>query len=203
MSIKRIVVVGPNMGDNMIRDLCDEHHEIYFFEPMPDAAKWLKEHNDHPTIHVIQAACGAENGAATMNVYNNGLSTSFGVCTTQAQAAYTGVDLELQGTIEVEVLNAYDYLIGLGIDEVETFMTDAQGMDLEILRTMEPWLASRKIRTIICEADHDQFRHYHGVPRNNVADFIKFMAQFPWYRFGEYDGRRCNPDLKWQLEHND
>lgn len=200
MRHKVIVIVGPHKGDRIISDLCSRHHEVYLFEPMPEAAKWLAKYNDDPLIHVIEAACGSTAGRQPMNIYNRGLSSSLGVCTAQARDAFAEANLALAGTFEVEVVNLFDYLRDKGLDGFETLLTDAQGMDLEILKTLSPWLSERKIRTIICEADSDGFRHYDGLPSNNESDFHDFMASFPWYRCTTPLKRpKYNPDLSWEL----
>ena len=177
--------------------LCDGHEEIWFFEPMPDAANWLAENNQDPRIYVIQAACGTKSQRRTMTVYNGGLSSSFGVCTEQARRCYSNHNLLAEGEIVVDVVNVYEYLTAIGIDELETLATDAQGMDLEILKTVSPWLKDGKIGTVICEADRDGFRHYDEVPPNNVADFHEFMTGFPAYEFAGHTDAMFNPDLMW------
>jgi hypothetical protein len=136
-----------------------------------------------------------------MNLYNNGLSSSLGVCTDQARELYTGHDLTHAGTLEVDVVNLYEYLTGCGLEAITTLHTDAQGMDLAILKTMTPWLESRRIRSIICEADHNLFRHYDYLPSNQVADFDNFMQAFPWYRrVDDQTSEIASPNLKWNLQ---
>jgi FkbM family methyltransferase len=197
--VKRIAVVGPNKGDADLQAVCDLHQEMFLFEPMPDAAEWLVRNNADSAIHVIQAACGVSAGHSKMNVYNNGLSTSFGVCTVQAAECYSGHDLTLQGVIDVNVVNLYEYFTQRGIDGLETLLTDAQGMDLTILKTVTPWLQQGKLRTIICEADQEGFSHYDGLPPNNTSDFHAFMSQFPKYVFQGYTAAKFNPDMTWVL----
>jgi FkbM family methyltransferase len=195
------VIIGPNKGDRDMGRHVSNHDEYYCFEPMPDAAQWLSEKNQHPMIHVIEAACGIQTGRATMNMYNNGLSSSLGVCTEQAREVYAGCDLTHAGTLDVDVVNAYEYLTECGVKEITTLLTDAQGMDLAILKTMAPWLESKRIQVIICEADNNAFRHYDDLPSNQVADFDEFMHAFPWYRrVDDYPPDTANPNLKWNLE---
>ena len=201
MSHRIAVIIGPNKGDCEMQSQIGGHHEYYLFEPMPDAAQWLSDNNSDSMVHVVQAACGIHTGRSTMNMYNNGLSSSLGICTDQAREVYAGYDLTHAGTLEVDVVNVYEYLTGCGVNEITTLLTDAQGMDLVILKTMSPWLQSRRIQTIICEADNDVFRHYDDLPSNRVSDFDAFMQAFPWYRrVDDYQPEIANPNLKWILE---
>ena len=195
------VIIGPNKGDRDMEGQVGGHDEYYFFEPMPDAAQWLSENNPDPLIHVVEAACGVYSGRATMNMYNNGLSSSLGVCTDQARELYSRHDLTHAGTLEVDVVNVYEYLTGCGVNEITTLLTDAQGMDLAILKTMTPWLESRRIQSITCEADGNLFRHYDELPSNQVADFDDFMQAFPWYhRVDAQTSETGSLNLKWILE---
>lgn len=202
MDKKTIVIVGPHAGDMEIARLCEDHTEVWLIEPMPDPVQWLREHNGkNPNVHIVQAACGERSGKAIMTVYNNGLSSSLGKCTDQAVELYSKYDLSEQGIIEVDVINLCEFLESNGITEIETLFTDSQGMDLAILKTMESWLERGSIQTIICESDYDGFRHYDGVPANNVSDFLRYMSQFPQYEFRPDESKMhlLQPDLKWVL----
>lgn len=197
---KTLVIVGPNKGDSTIQELGKNHHEAWLFEPMPDAAEWLRANNNCQQVHIIQAACGLVNGTAKMTIYNGGLSSSLGECTQQARETYSQFDLSAQGEIEVDVVNLSEFLEANGVSEIETLLIDAQGMDLAILGTMQKWLESGRIKTVICEADQDGFRHYNNLPDNSVSGFMAFMSKFQ-YRFNSEltNLTLCQPDLRWDL----
>lgn len=196
-----IVIVGPNRGDYKIARLCAQHTEAWLIEPMPDAVAWHRMHNQCDNVHVVQAACGVTPGRSVMTLYNGGLSSSLGRCTAQAREVFSDYDLDPQGTIEVDVINLAEYLESQGVTAIRTLMIDAQGMDLGILGTMRQWLAERRIKTIICEVDHDCFRHYDDTPPNNRSAFMEFMAQYPWYEYqhNPADDNKAQADLCWIL----
>lgn len=200
--MKTLVVVGPNRGDEQINELIREHHWVVLFEPLPDVAEFLRECcASESRAVVVEAACGTTAGVGRMTRYNrDGVSSSLGKCTKQAVEYYGGCDLSDSGEMEVRTVNLYDWLMESGIHEVETLVTDAQGMDLAILKTLEPMLSAGKIASVQCEADGDGFRHYDGLPDNSVAGFMAFMDQFD-YEFSILPGRNdANPDLCWKLK---
>lgn len=199
---KVFVCVGPNKGDSHMGVLIMGHDKFYFFEPMPDAAEWLRENNKDNSewFHVIQAACGDKLGRATMKCYNKGLSSSLGTCTKQAVDHFAHVDFGLEGEIEVEVVNLGKWLGERNIWDIETLMIDAQGMDLTIMKTINVHLSQGLIKTLIHEIDHDDFRHYDGTPDNTLSSAIKYMESFGCYRMDPLpDPIPMNFDVTWRL----
>jgi len=155
----------------------------------------------NPDCHIIEAACGSVNGISVLNRYNeDGLSSSLGEPTEESRQLYSNADLSLQGSIRVDVINAYEWLKARGLDGIETLLVDAQGMDLTILKTFEDWINRSMIRVIQCEADGEGKTMYHGTGDNSEAGFDEFMSRFPQYEKSKVPGRvSWNPDLKWTL----
>ena len=204
MTTERVFVcVGPNRGCSETLRLIQGHDRFFMFEPLPDAAKWLRDHNAElsDVFHVVEAACGVEEGKATMRIYNDyGASSSLGVCTEQARDKYSQADLSERGQIKVDVVNLCNFLTWFGIQQIETLVTDAQGMDLAILKTMEPYLRRRAIRRIVHEIDADGFRHYEGLPDNSLSGAIAYMEQFGCYQPSRLPDRNdFNFDMEWRL----
>lgn len=203
MTDRVFVCVGPNRGDREMLQLLQGHTRFFMFEPLPDAAQYLREQNTKAAafFHVIQAACGDTEGKATLTVYNhNGVSSSLGKCTQQAREMYSGVNLLEQDTLEVDVINLCKFMTLAGVHQIETLLIDAQGMDLAILKTMRPYLERRAIRRIIHEIDGDGFRHYDGLPDNSLAGALAFMGQFDGYESRAMPDRNgFNFDLEWRL----
>jgi FkbM family methyltransferase len=199
---KTLVVIGPNYGDAQIAELCNGHSEVYLIEPLPEVCRWLRTHNyGNPKVHVIEAACGAAECFAVLNRYNSdGVSSSIGEPTEESKQLYKSVDLSLQGSINVDVIDACKWLEERGLDSIETLLIDAQGMDLTILRTFTQWLSRSSIRMIQCEADGQGKQMYAGLGDNSEEGFDAFMSQFPQYNKRKLTGRVAwNPDIVWEL----
>lgn len=203
MSERVFVCVGPNRGDLTMLQLLQGHDRFYMFEPLPEAAEYLRHHNQHASdiFHVVQAACGDIEGKATLTVYNqDGVSSSLGTCTEQARQMYAQADLLPQQQIEVDVINLCSFMQWVGVKQIETLMIDAQGMDLAILKTMRPYLERRAIRRVIHEIDGDGFKHYDGLPDNSLAGALAFMNDVGGYQPTILPERNeFNFDLEWRL----
>ena len=204
MTTERVFVcVGPNRGCAETLRLLQGHDRFFMFEPLPDAAQWLRDHNSQISdiFHVIEAACGEETCRAKMRVYNeHGVSSSLGTCTEQARQMYPQADLTEQAEIEVQVINLCNFMQHAGVNQIETLVTDAQGMDLAILKTMEPYLRKRAIRRVVHEIDGDGFKHYDGLPDNSLSAAVAYMEQFGCYQPSRLPDRNdFNFDIEWRL----
>lgn len=193
-----LVIVGQNMPDRATDRLVALHDRTWIFEPLPECAAACRK--AYPAATVIEAACSWGFGCHEFHVYNqDGLSSSLGTMTEQARHLYSNCDLSLKRTIRVVTVSLFEMLRMHGVTEVATLIIDAQGADLDILKTMKPMIG--RIGYIQCEADGPGARHYDGLPSNSEADFQAFMSQFPQYEFGRLPNRNAhNPDLYWQLK---
>ena len=192
---RSLAFVGCNIGADVDRAV-SEHDVCWLFEPIPEIAVELlrkysgKSYRDK-SIRVINAACHTEAGTRPFNLYNvNGLSSSLGTITEESVAAYSKFDLSLIDTIEVNCTVLSDYL-PLWLD---TLIIDAQGADLDILRTVEAWLAGGRIGTIQIECDGDEFRNYDGLGDNSQASLLAYMERFPYSATRVPNKVKHNPD---------
>jgi len=195
------VFVGANVGGETIQKLIDRHEHTILFEPQPFAAEKLREtYAKNERVEIVEAAVGESNCGKTLTIYNElGLSSSLGTMTQEAVELYSEYDLSERGRVDVEVVNLFDWLFERYIEEIETLIIDAQGMDLTILKTLEPLITAGKIQHIEAEADGEGFTHYSGLPSNSEADQREYMSQFG-YDFELVNGRLDkNPDLRWTL----
>ncbi len=197
--MKTLCVVGPGGGDDEIAELAAQHERVIFIEPMPEMCEFHRINN--PCVTVIEAACSDVDGVAEMKLYNHeGASSSLGTITDEAIELFSRFDLSCRGVIQVRTVNLPSLLESIGINELESLVTDAQGMDLTILKTMSNWLADGRIKYIQCEADGDGKRMYDGVPNNSTEGFAELMANYP--RYQRLPAKRrvtWNPDLEWRI----
>jgi FkbM family methyltransferase len=194
------VIVGQNMPDVHSDAAVDNHGRTFIFEPLEDAySACLSRYWGRATV--IPKACGAEAGIASFNRYNvRGLSSSMGTVSAEMAERYSNFDFTLQETTTVEVVNLYNWLKHYGVESIDNLSIDAQGMDLTILKTLEPMIAASKIDYIMAEADGDGVKLYDGLPDNSVEGFMEFMGKFPQYKFAKIPNRvSFNPDLSWEL----
>jgi FkbM family methyltransferase len=202
MNMRTAVIVGQNYPDALSDRLIEIHDFVVIFEPLPAAAAACRRrYVDNGKVLVVEAACGDSDGMQPMTVYNvNGLSSSLGKMTEQAQKAFYMHDLSEKEIVNVRVVNLCSFLAGMGVWKLTTLIIDAQGLDLAILKTVKPFVGSG-IDYLQIEADGDGFSHYSGLPANSESAAIEWMGQFPQYEFLKLPGRMAiQPDLVWMLK---
>ena len=197
------IIVGPNRIDKQIADVIQSHDRTIMFEPLPDACEFMRSQINQggERVRIVQAACGQFDGTSVLNQYNtHGVSSSLGTCTKQSTELYERFDLNCTGQLEVPVVNLAAFCARAGIYHIDTLMTDAQGMDLTIMKTMSKWLRESLISKIQCEADGDGYCMYDGLPNNSESGFDMLFSEFPQYIKSRLPNRvPWNPDLTWAL----
>lgn len=197
--MKTCVIVGQNYPDNRLAKMAAEHDRTIVFEPYPAAADAIRKAVG-PDVVVFQAACWNRFCDSMLNVYNkDGLSSSLSRVTDDAKSRYSRFDLSRKDSIPVQVVDLQKMLVILGVDRIDNLIIDAQGYDLDILKTLQPLLAKNAIKHIECEADAEGFQHY--ADRDNSEDsFRLFMSRFPGYVGSKKPDRvSFQPDLVWDL----
>lgn len=193
-----LVFVGPNCTSE-IAALVNKYDQSYLFEPLPNVCQQLRNVVGK-RANIINAACGEYEGQEAFHVYNkNGLSSSLGTVTEQAKRVFANADLSLQTTIKVDVINLHAWLVARDIDYIDRLIIDAQGMDLAILKTLEPMLSTGRVRMVTAEADGTGFRHYDGTPDNSVSGHVELMRSCGFARLpGSLNAK--HPNLEWEHE---
>lgn len=198
-----LVFVGTNDTFDVV-GLARLFQRVYLYEPIKHLADSLRyKLRRHPGATVIAKACGSVEGEQDFHVINEqGLSSSFGVPTEQAKVHYATNDLTISETIRVPVVHLGNELECFGVVLIDHLRIDAQGMDLEILKTVEPWLRRHDITTARTEADAPGFQHYEGM-ENSTAAQLEYMSQ--WDYIGqvptknEYGGEWIHGDVNWRV----
>jgi len=154
-----LIWVGPNATAD-VDDLVTQFDQVILFEPLQSAYKQLKDRYrkiDH--VEIVNCGCGDSHREAVFNIYNAGLSSSFFTVTDQAVAKFQGRDWKVK-TQTAWMVNLGDFLSNRGITTIDKLVIDAQGFDLTILKTIEPWLVNQSVKQLTTEADMGEFRHY-------------------------------------------
>jgi len=194
-----LVYVGTFMGHSAVSYL-DKHDRAILVEPNPDHAAFLRERfHGYKGVEIVEAAVSAVDGdVALLHLYGlHGGSASILEITRESAAAFA-LDLH-SPTVGVRTIRLDAELQRRGVETIDTLVTDAQGMDLEVLVQLRPWL-ERGIRHVQCEVDALGFRCYWSERGNAVEDFDRFFASLPlpYCRVTEVNGSHI--DCVWELE---
>ncbi len=86
--------------------------------------------------------------------------------------------LQAQKKIKVPTINLYDFCIANRISEIDTLITDLQGIDLVVLKTMATFIKEGKIREIQCEVEPDHTPpRYLGIPTGKFGEFNQLLSE--------------------------
>jgi hypothetical protein len=111
------------------------------------------------------------------NISNNeGSSSSIGTFR-EDWPNYQSGQISMVEKIEVPCINLMDFCTENGIDYIDDYISDIQGMDLAVLKTLEPMVSRRKIGAITCEVTKNSRGNiYADLNDNSEEGFSAFLA---------------------------
>ena len=148
-----MVYAGVNKGEGFF-PRANEFDLAIGFEADPKLCRILQEtvnRQERRNIEIVNAALCNYDGEVKFNINNNDYTSSIGTINTDIHPAITTVS-----TINVRAVNLFNFLIERGIDHIDFYLSDLQGMDLIILKTLQPFLKEKKIITLQCEVGKDE-----------------------------------------------
>lgn len=167
-----LVYVGMHKGTSF--DKIFKNYRICIcFEANPELYQELKiKYQNYSHVHLFHAAVGTKNGSIPFHISsNNGASSSIGKFNTQWEQAHSG-KIQMQQSITVPSVNLYDFLRSHEIDEIDDYISDIQGMDLEVIKTLWPLIKGKKIGSIQCEVQKNGKPQIYGdLPSNQFSEF--------------------------------
>ena len=141
--MRTMIYAGVNKGEGFFPRVKDFDRSIGF-EANPGLCKILQEtvnRRELRNIEIINAALCNFDGEIKFNMNDNDYTSSIGTINNDIHSSITTVR-----TIKVRAMNLYNFLIERDIDHIDFYLSDLQGMDLIILRTLQPFLNAKKIK---------------------------------------------------------
>lgn len=167
--MKTLIYVGANTGDSLW-GIFNEYDRVYAFEPDPEIFKVLRSrYKQFDWVTLVNAACGNEKSKAKFFVTPNRVSSSMSIVSSSThdedhpQRKYR--------EIEVDVINLCDYLVDNKVEYIDYYISDAQGSDLNILKTLQSFIVNKKIEKLFVETHGNGLFLYDGL--NNQFDGFK------------------------------
>lgn len=171
-----LVYLGMHQGREF--DLIfKSYRECYGFEANPKLFAILQDkYRDHPHVKLFNYAVAAAAGQVSFNISSNqGASSSLGTFDEQWWNFSSG-EVKIVETITVPSINLYDFCREQGIARIDDYVSDIQGMDLEVLKTMKPYLDERRIVSLTVETTRDGRRNiYKDLPDNSESGFRELL----------------------------
>ena len=178
MSLLTCVYVGAYKGYGLY-NLRRTYDRFIVMEPYSAAFEELQlAFGNDSRFELLHAAATVEHGSqVTLHISSNdGGSSSLGKrFNPEWLALWPPGGIDMVEKEEVFGLNVLQLLRDRGIGRVDEYVSDIQGMDLEILKTLRPMLEEKRIQRIRCEVSADQ-NLYEGLPDNSFRGFLDLLT---------------------------
>lgn len=173
-----MIDVGANVGSISIPWLKDKDSVVYAFEPDPRVFSKLKNNvGSNERYHCINKAVSTQDGSSIFYLSVDPATSSLLPYTEQGLRKWVcpkGKKLAVESTVSVETIRLDTFLSRSGIEEVDLLKVDAQGHDLEVIRSAGGKIS--QIRSVILEVqitpDFELYRN-----SSKMGDVLSYMAQ--------------------------
>jgi len=190
-SLRRNILVYcgvNNLGNfSRIRPLYDK---CYGFDANPDKIAYAKEvyKTDPNVVMEFAALSDTDDSEVDFTITTDwDPAASIGIPNPEWEHVKSGL-LKNQRTVKVPTMNLGKYCEQHGILEIDTLITDLQGVDFQAISTLDKLFNARKVREIQCEVEPDNTpQRYTGVSSSKLKDFQQLLS-------GNYDVLWVDPD---------
>ena len=163
-----LVYVGANQG-NSLWEIFDKYDQVYAFEPDPEMFEKLnRRFKQFEWVTLINAACSFEDGETSLYVTPNRVSTSLADVTEYEKQH--GCPNYLK-KVTVKTVNLKKFLEDNKVDYIDYYLSDTQGSDLNILKTIKEFVDEKKIGELFIETHGNDWILYEGL--DNKFDGFK------------------------------
>ncbi len=168
-----LVYVGFHRGESFLT-IFYRYKASYAFEANPTLLKYLPKRLHWFTgVHIYNKAVSDKKGELKFNISNDLVSSSIA---NEMNKKYFP-NIKMTRTITVPSINLMEFLKEKRIDFIDEYVSDLQGYDLMVLKTLEPMIKNKKIKNITCEVDRNGFQTYLDAPDNSIASYEKYLGK--------------------------
>lgn len=211
--MKTLIYVGTNVG-NSLWGMFDKYDSVYAFEADPEMfVELTRRFKQFEWVTLINAACSESDGEQDFYITSNRVSSSLSDVSLIEKELGCPPFLK---KIRVKTINLSDYLKSNNINEIEMYISDIQGSDLNVLKTLKKdFIDTKKIEKIFIETHGNGFELYDGL--NNQFDGFKEILsenyEFIYASLGRLNGKIVSEneipegekewDSYWEVKLND
>lgn len=190
------------------------YNMCYGFEASPVRYKKLKQkYKKYDNIKLFNVAVADYDGEIEFNISgNDGASSSVGNFSEAWQKSQSIEEVKMIRKIKVPCISLLNFCCKNNIKYIDDYISDIQGMDLQVLKTLRPMIENREIGTISCEVTKDRYKNiYYDLPDNSEKGFQKLLDKNyqliakGWgiltdYKFDKIPEHTWEMDCKWKLK---
>lgn len=174
--MRTLVYVGTNVG-NSLWNMIQDYDVVYAFEPDPEMFLELRRRfKQFEWVKLVNVACSDYEGELDFYVTPNRVSSSLADAS-PTEKMNDEFSQHVQKVIKVKSINLANYLQSEGVEEIDTYLSDTQGSDLTILKTLkEKYIDTKKINNLFIETHGDNIEIYDGL-NNQFKEFKKILSE--------------------------
>jgi len=184
-----LVYVGANYG-NSLWNMIQDYDQVYAFEADPEIFSELnKTFRQFEWVTLVNAACAEKKGKAKFYITPNRVSSS--LSTVSSTTHNDDHPQRKYKEIEVDTINLYDYLLDQGVEFINFYQSDIQGSDLNVLKTLKPFIDECKIEKIFAETHGDNLYIYDNLYNQfqGFKDLLEKNYKFVYASLGSQNNR--------------
>jgi len=173
-----LVYVGLHKGGGF-EAVFNKFRKCYGFEANPEIFEILKKrYKGLPNIHLYNCAVTDTDGEVHFNISSNdGASSSVGTFDDD-WTNYKSGQINMEKTIKVPSVNLFNFINREKIGFIDSYISDIQGLDLTVLKTLKPLIETKRIGYITCEVTKDKYRNiYKDLPDNSETGFNEILGE--------------------------
>jgi FkbM family methyltransferase len=138
------------------------------YQVLPRIIKWF------PNVYIYNKIVSNTEGQMQFNISNNqGASSSIGTF----KEGWNN-NIKMLKTITVSSINLMRFISDRNIDFIDDYISDIQGFDLQVLKTLKPMIDERRIETITCETAKDKYSNiYENAEDNSFTGLKNFLGK--------------------------
>jgi FkbM family methyltransferase len=168
-----LVYIGANQG-HTLWGMFDKYDDVYAFEPDPEMFETLKKtYKQFEWVTLVNAACSFEDGESDFYVTPNRVSSSLSDASVNEKSLGCP---DILKKIKVKTINLANFLKENNIEYVDFYMSDAQGSDLNILKTINEFIIDKKIGEFFIETHGNGIEIYDGLD-NQFDGFKEILSE--------------------------
>ncbi|MDD9884193.1 MAG: FkbM family methyltransferase [Gammaproteobacteria bacterium] len=167
-----LVYAGVHRADTLAR-IFTRYRSIYSFEADPELYAELKRRYRHcKSVRIFNCAVADYDGEIAFNICNAKGCSSIGQFSDQWKPAHK---LHMVKTVRVRCINLCNFLRDHQVEEVDDYLSDIQGFDLQALKTLKPYIVRGKIKNIQSEVSMHRGL-YKDLPDNSLEGFERLLG---------------------------
>lgn len=167
-----LVYVGLNKGESF-SNIYYKYEIALGYEPNPLLFEKLQvKFKKKKNVKIFNYAASDRNSIANFYLSNNKdmVSSSLSKFSKSLKKK-----IGYKKTIKVKTVNLGEHLYSLNIDFIDEYLSDAQGYDLKILKSLENYIMNNKILKITCEVNRNNKLNPYYESDNYEDSFYKYL----------------------------